>query len=67
MCILLTLLQKQAQPFDLPGVFHAGGYEVNAGSINGAVAQQIRQLDNILAGSVKYGGKQMPEVVRENL
>ena len=49
------------------GVFRPGGYEVNAGGLDGTVAQHIRQLDHVPADLVERAGEQMPQVVGEHL
>ena len=41
----------------------AGGYKIDAGCLNGAVAQHVGQTHNILAGFVENGSEQMPQIV----
>ena len=45
------------QPFYLPDMFCAAGEQIDAGGVNAAVAQHIRQPDNILEILIKYYGK----------
>ena len=48
---------NQLQPFYLPDMFCAAGEQIDAGGVNTAVAQHIRQPDNILEILIKYYGK----------
>ena len=45
------------------GMFPAGGNQVDARRFNGAVAKHVRQFHDVLAGPVKQGGKEMPQIV----
>ena len=60
-------LRNKPQPLQLPGVFYAGGDEVDAGSLNAGVPQHIRQLRHIPAGTVECPGEQVSQVVGEDL
>lgn len=64
--ILLPLTYKP-QPFQLSGMFRSGGEQVDAGGIDGTVAQHIGQLYNIPGNPVEGGGKQVPQIMGEYL
>ena len=63
----MTKLGHQTQFFQLPGVFRAGGHEIDSGGIDGGMAQNVRQLDDIPADFIEYRSEQVPEIVREDL
>ena len=48
-------------------MFCAGGYQVEAGSLDGAVSQHISQAHDVFTRLIKCGGKQVPQVVRKYL
>ena len=48
-------------------MFRAGGHQVDAGGVDGAVSQQIRHLRDVPAGPVEHGGEQMPQVMGKDL
>ena len=48
-------------------MFRPGGDQIDPGGLDAAVAQDVRELRNILTGLVKDAGKQVPEVVGEHL
>ena len=63
----LFCLTEQPQPFQLPQMLRAGGQQVDSSGLDGAVAQNIRQLHYVLTGPVKGPGKQVPQIVGEDL
>ena len=65
--IFILSLTDQPQPVQLPLVLRPGGEEVEAGGLDAAVAQHVRQLYNILAGPVEGRGEQVPQIVGEHL
>ena len=60
-------LGDQPQLIQGPGMLGAGGDEVDAGGLDAAVAQQVRQLDDVPAGPVEHHSKQVPQIVGEHL
>ena len=48
-------------------MFHAGGDDINPCCIDAAVAQNIRQLGDVLFDAVKCPGKQLSQVVGKHL
>ncbi len=58
-------LRNKTQPFQLPGLFRAGGDEVNSGCLDAGVSQHIRQFDNILINTIERLSEQMPQIVGE--
>ena len=48
-------------------VFRAGGDDVNTGSVDGTVSQNIRQLGDVLIDAIEYPCEQVPQIVRKNL
>ena len=63
----ILFLCNQSQPLQCPGVFRAGGDEVDAGGLDGAVAQHVRQLRHVPADLVERPGEQVAQVVGEDL
>ena len=61
------VLSYQAQTLQLPGMLRAGGDQVDAGGLDAAVAQHVRQLRHVPADPVKGPGEQVPQVVGEHL
>ena len=59
--------RNKPQPLNLPSVLYSGRNEVNTGSLNTGMPQHICQLGHIPAGAVERAGKQVPQVVGENL
>ena len=60
-------LHDQPQPLDFSAVLAAGGHDINAGSINAAMAQDICQLRNILFNPIESSGKELSQIVWEYL
>ena len=67
MRIMWRILYHQAKALDLAAVLGAGGHDIDAGGVNGAVTQNVGKFGNILFDSVKGSGKQLSQVVREHL
>ena len=63
----LFFLYDQPQPLDLMTVLRAGGQQVDPSGLDGAVAQNIRQLHYVLTGPVKGPGEQVPQIVGKDL
>lgn len=63
----VAFLESKAQAFHLPAVLHARCHNVDAGRIDAAVAQDVRQLGDILLHPVERTGKQLAQVVRKDL
>ena len=51
------------EAFQPSGMFRAGGQQVDAGGLNRAVAQHVREPDDVLADTIEGRGKQMPEIM----
>ena len=54
------------QPLQLPDVLRAGGAEVDAGGVDGTVAQNVRQLHDVPAEGVKRACKEVAQIVGEH-
>ena len=48
-------------------MLRAGGHQVDAGSLNAAVPQQVRQLDDVPTDPVKDCGEQVSQVMGKHL
>lgn len=48
-------------------VFRAGGNDIDAGGVDAAVTEDVGELGDILLQAVEHAGKQMPQVMREDL
>lgn len=48
-------------------VFRAGGDDIDAGRIDAAVTEDIRQLGNVFFDTVKYTGEQVAQIVGKHL
>ena len=44
-------------------MFRAGGHDIDSGGVDAAVAQDIRQLGDVLLNAVKSAGKQLAQIV----
>ena len=53
--------------FQTADVLSAGFHDINAGGVDTAVAEQVRQFGNVMLKTVKGARKQVPEVVWINL
>ena len=57
--------------YNQPHMFHsfavlaAGGNDIDSGCVDAAVAENIRQLGNVLFNAVKHPCEQMPQIMRE--
>ena len=57
----------QPQPVQLPRMLRAGGQEIDAGGVDGAVAQHVRQFHDVSRSPVERDREQVREVVRKYL
>ncbi len=48
-------------------MFGAGGHDIDAGGIDGAVTQNICQLGNVLFDAVEGAGEQLTQIVGKHL
>lgn len=62
----ILLLNHQPQPFHLAPVLRAALHDINPCRLHAGVAQEVRQLCNILFQSVEGLGEEVPEVVGED-
>ena len=62
-----SVSEHQLQPFQLTPVFLSCGHQVDAGGFNAGMAQDVRQLCNVLVDPVINRGKQMPEIMGKYL
>ena len=60
-------LNDEAKTLDLLAVLLAGGHDIDSGSVDTAVAQNIGQLSNVLFDSVKSPGEQLSQIVGKDL
>ena len=60
-------LGHQTQAFNLAAVLDACGHDIDASGVDAAVAENIRQLGNILLDTVKGPGKELPQIVGKYL
>ena len=60
-------LRYETQLLQHFGALRARGEEIDAGGLDGGMAQHVGQLCHIPAHPVKRSGKQMPQVVEEYL
>ena len=44
----------------------AGSHDVDAGCVDAAMAQHVRQLSYVVVYRVEFPGEQMPQVMRKN-
>ena len=62
-----SVLCDQAQPVELALVLRAALDEIDARRLDGAVAEHIRELHNVVIYAVIRRCKQMPQIVRKHL
>lgn len=60
-------LYHQSQPFDFPAMLDASTHNVDPGGVDAAVAQNVRQLGNVLFNAVKRPGEQLAQIVGKDL
>ena len=63
----MTKLRHKSKFFQLSCVFHSSGHQINPGSVDRGVPQNIGQLHNVPANLIERSREQMPEVVGKNL
>ena len=61
------LLHHKPQSLNFSAVLGAGGHDVNACGVDAAVAQNVRQLGNVLFNAVKRPGEQLAQIVGKDL
>lgn len=62
-----SFLHHKPQPIQLPAVFRAGGHDIDPGGFDAAVAQNVRQLGDVLFHAVEGAGKELTQIVGEYL
>ena len=62
-----SVLRDQAEPVELALVLRAALNEIDARRLDGAVAEHIRELHNVVVHAIIGRGKQMPQIVRKHL
>ena len=65
--VVFFFLHDQAQAFDLSAMLGSGGHDIDSCGVDAAMAQNIRQLRNILLDPIKSPGKELAQVMGENL
>ena len=60
------VLRQQPQPLQLPPVLLPGGHDVDARGVDAAVAQDVRQLGDVLFQIVERPGEELAQIVREH-
>lgn len=65
--VVFLRLNHQAKPLDFPAVFRSGGHNIDPRCINAAVPQNICQLCDIFLNAIESPGKQLAQIVGENL
>ena len=48
-------------------MFQAGGHDIDSGGVDAAVAQNVRQLGNVLFQTIEGSGEQLAQIVGEHL
>ena len=65
--LIMYLLNDKSQTFYFSPVFRAGCHNIDSGGVDAAVAQNIRQLGNVLFNTIKGSGKQLAKIMRKHL
>ena len=60
-------LTNQVELFQLPGVLHTGGYQIDSGCLDAGMSQHIRKPRNITTDLIEGTREQMPQIMRKNL
>lgn len=63
----VDFIYYQPHIFQLAFMFSTGSDDVDPGSVNVAVAENVSELGNILFDAVECAGKQMAKIVRKYL
>ena len=66
-CIMWRLLYDKPQPFDFAAVFGAGGHDIDSCGVDAAVPQNVGKLGNVLFDAIESAGKELAQIVGENL
>ena len=65
MCFLFS--DHKAQPFNLSAMLHTCCHNIDSCGIDAAVPQDVRQLGNIFFDPIEGPGKELTQIMRENL
>ena len=64
---MLVFSYNQTESLHLLPVFSAGGHDVDAGGVDAAVAQNIRQFGDILFQLIESAGKELAQIMGKDL
>ena len=64
---LLLCLLHESQPLDLTAVLGSGRHDIDPGSVDAAMAQNICQLRDVLFYIIKGTGEQLAQIVGKDL
>ena len=65
--VVFLFLDYKAQAFDLTTMLYTGCDNIDTGSIDGAVSQNIGQLGDVLFDAIESAGKEFSQVVGKDL
>lgn len=65
--VVFFFLNYKSQVFNFTAVLSTSGHDIDSGSVDTTVSQDIRQLGNILFDAVKSPSEQFPQIVRKHL
>ena len=65
--LIMYCLQDKSQTLYFPAVFQAGGHDIDSGGVHAAVAQNVRQLGNVLFQTIEGSGEQLAQIVGKHL
>ncbi len=60
-------LHNKAKPFNLAAVFGAGSHDIDAGSVDGTVTKNVRQLGDVLFNAIEGTGEQLAQIMGKDL
>ena len=63
---ILIPLNNKPELIQGSGTFVCGGCEIDAGGLDGRMAENVSELGDVSCGFVINAGKQMPQVVRKD-
>ena len=61
------ILKDQSQALYFPAVLHTGGHDIDSGGVDAAVAQNVRQLGNVLFKTVEGAGEQLAQCIQSQI
>lgn len=61
--VVFYFLKDQVELFQLAAVLQTGGHDIDAGGFNTAVAQDVRQLGDVLFDAIKGPGEELAQIV----